>query len=407
MSLWHKPMELVTFEDIEAFCQQGHAEGPRLDYKAEIPGKLHKVVAAFANSLGGLIVFGIEADKVTNKPAWPPKGMKKTPGIEERITAMCRDNIYPPVRPQISPIIENPHDAGTALCVIRVDESPEAPHAVDGYIYERTGSQGDRFDHAKIDRISYLLQRRGRIEEQRHDLVARDLKRAAHQLAEIRLRLGEKAGLQRSPTEEPGPRGLPLRWASVIPVYPWRDLCVPKSCYDSLNLFGFGIAPNSWQKVPGGAFAKKKKLAGISTESAEAGCCSLSTKGHVFAMECITETLSYADSRRNTSSVLPAHPSIRLDITVQFALEVFETAAKFYNLPGVELPGFILVSIGLCDVLDAEMVQHLSDFDIRTGNKFLDEDFGSHVSVIVHEFLRDPAKATESVLQELKFGFDL
>ncbi len=28
MSLWHKPIELVTFDDIEAFCQQGHAEGP-------------------------------------------------------------------------------------------------------------------------------------------------------------------------------------------------------------------------------------------------------------------------------------------------------------------------------------------------------------------------------------------
>ncbi len=108
MSLWHKPMELVTFEDIEDFCQQGHAEGLALDYKAEIPSKLHKLVAAFANSLGGLIVFGIEADKVTNKPVWPPKGMKRTPGIEERITAMCRDNIYPPVRPQISTIIDNP-----------------------------------------------------------------------------------------------------------------------------------------------------------------------------------------------------------------------------------------------------------------------------------------------------------
>jgi hypothetical protein len=407
MSLWHKPVELVTFDDIEAFCLQGHAEGPRLDYKAEIPAKLHKLVAAFANSLGGLVVFGIEGDKVTNKPVWPPKGMKKAPGIEERITAICRDNIYPPVRPQISTIIDNPHDPGTVLAVIRVDESPEAPHAVDGFIYERTGSQGDRFDYAKIDRISYLLQRRGRIEEQRRDLVALDLKRAAHQLVEVRLRLGEKAGLLRSPTEKPGPRGLPLRWASVIPVYPWRDLCVPRSCYDSLSLFGFGLAPNSLQKIPGGAFARTKKLAGMSTESAEVGCCSLSAKGHVFAMECTTETLSYADVRRNSSSVLPAHPSIRLDLTAQFALEVFQVAAKFYNLPGVELPGFILISIGLCDVLDSQMVHQLNEFDTRIGSRFLDEDFGADVTVTAHEFLCEPANAAETLLRDLKFGFDL
>jgi Putative DNA-binding domain len=407
MSLWHKPIEHVTFDDIEAFCQQAHAEGPRLDYKAEVPGKLHKLVAAFANSLGGLIVFGIEADKVTNKPAWPPKGMKKTPGIDERITSMCRDNIYPPVRPQISTIIDNPHDAGTALAVIRVDESPEAPHAVDGYIYERTGSQGERFDYAKIDRISYLLERRGRIEEERRDLVAVDLKRAAHQLAEIRLHLSEKAGLQRSMAEEPGPRGLPLRWASVIPVYPWRDLCAPKLCYDSLSLFNSEISPDSWQKVPGGAFAKKKKLAGISTESSVAGCCSLSAKGHVFAMECTMETLSAVDMRRNTGGEPPATPSIRLDLTAQFATQLFEIAAGFYNLPAVELPGFILLSIGLCDVLDAQTAEHLSIFDTRIGNRFIDEDFGAEVTVTAHEFLRDPAKAAQRLLQELKFGFDL
>ncbi|MGO9597819.1 MAG: helix-turn-helix domain-containing protein [Isosphaeraceae bacterium] len=407
MSLWHKPMELVTFEDIEIFCQQGHAEGPRLDYKAEIPSKLHKLVAAFANSLGGLIVIGIEADRVTNKPAWPPKGMKKNPGIEEQITAKCRDNIYPPLRPQISPIIENPHDSGTALCVIRVDESREAPHAVDGYIYERTGSQGDGFHYAKIERIGHLLERRGRIEDQRRDLVSRDLKRAAHQLVEIRLRLGEKAGLGRSLAEEPGPRGLPLRWASVIPVYPWRDLCDPKTCYESLGLFGFELAPNSRQQVPGGAFAKKKKLAGISTESAVVGCCSLSAKGHVFAMECTTETLGYADRGRKTCGSPPAHPSICLDLTARFAREVFEVAAKFYKHPGVELPGSILLSIGLYDVLDAQMVQHLSDATTLTGERFLDEEFGADVTVTSQEFLLDPAKAAETLLQDLKFGFDL
>ena len=308
MSLWHKPVELVTFDDIEAFCQQGQRR-VRARLQGRDPDKLHKVVAAFANRLGGLIVLGIEADKVTNKPAWPPKGMKKTPGIEERITAMCRDNIYPPVPPQISPIIDNPHDAGTAVAVVRVDESPEAPHAVDGYIYERTGSQGDRFDFAKIDRISYLLERRGHIEEQRRELVDMDLKRAAHQLAEVRLRLGEKAGLQRSLAEEPGPRGLPLRWASVIPVYPWRDLCVPRLCYDSLSLFNSEISPDSWQKVPGGAFARRRNSPG-SAPSPPWPAVAAEPKGHVFAMECTMETLSRRHAAQSGGTRPPSPRSV-------------------------------------------------------------------------------------------------
>ena len=59
-------------------------EGPRLDYKAEIPKELQKVVAAFANTLGGIILLGIEANRATNRPVWPPKGMQKVTGIEKR-----------------------------------------------------------------------------------------------------------------------------------------------------------------------------------------------------------------------------------------------------------------------------------------------------------------------------------
>jgi hypothetical protein len=76
-------------------------------------------------------------------------------------------------------------------------------------------------------------------------------------------------------------------------------------------------------------------------------------------------------------------------------------------LPGVELPGFILISIGLCDVLDSQMVHQLNEFDTRIGSRFLDEDFGADVTVTAHEFLREPANAAETLLRDLKFGFDL
>ena len=178
MSLWSKPVDAITFDDINIFCEQQQSEGPRLDYKLDIPNDFEKVVAAFANTLGGLIVLGVEADKTTNKPVWPPtRGMPKKHGIEERITAICRDRIYPPLRPQISSIIDNPHAAEIALAVLRVEESPEAPHAVNGYIYERTGSQGTPYTLSHIERIAHLLARRGRIEEQRVELVSTELKR--------------------------------------------------------------------------------------------------------------------------------------------------------------------------------------------------------------------------------------
>jgi hypothetical protein len=408
MSLWYKPIEQITFEDIEAFCQQGQAEGLRLDYKVDIPDKLPNVVAAFANSQGGLILFGIEADRISNKPIWPPKGMKRTSGIDERITAMCRDGTYPPLRPQISNIIDNPHDENTVLCVVRVDESPEAPHAVDGYIYERTGSQGDRIYYAKIDSVSRLLNRRGRIEEERREFVAVELKRATHQLAGTSSLLGGQAGLVRSPDEEPAPRGLPLRWASVIPVYPWRDLCTPGTCYESLSEFDPTIPHRLWQKVPGGALLKIKEHVPDSAAAVTVGIRSLSTKGHVFAMDCTMETLLIHINRSGLGDLLSTNTAILFDHTSQFAMRLFRTAARFYDRSQVELPGFIILAMGIHDVLDAQMIVNPSNPETRrAGKRFVDEDFGADVTVTTHEFLSDPEQCAQRLLEDLRFGFDL
>jgi len=67
MSLWYKQPEDITYQDIDAFCLQQHPEGMRLDYKLDVPTHLAKLVAAFANTLGGIIIFGVEADKTANK----------------------------------------------------------------------------------------------------------------------------------------------------------------------------------------------------------------------------------------------------------------------------------------------------------------------------------------------------
>ena len=408
MSLWYKQPEHMTYDDVDAFCTQQSPESIRLDYKLEIPNDLAKLVAAFANTLGGLIILGIEAEKVTNTPIWPPsKGMTKCPGIEERITAICRDNIYPPVRPLISPIIDNPHVPGTVLAVVRVDESREAPHAVKGLIYERIGSQGTPYELSKIDRISNLLKRRDQIEEQRIDLVATELKRVTRYLAEIRLVLGEKAGLTPTALDTELPRGLPLRWASVIPVFPWRDLCTPQLCYDSLTLFQSFLSPVTRQKVPGGAFARKKTPAGLKGEPAESSCSSLSSKGHVFAGECATDILFRADMNREARQKPSAVPLIGLEETKRFAAQLFDVASRFYSSPKVELPGYLILSLGLLDVFGAHMISQRDTLNLTKGQGFLDDDFAADVTVPMDQFLNSPADACVPLFDDLKFGFDL
>jgi hypothetical protein len=409
MSLWHLQSDAITYNDIDTFCAQQIAESVRLDYKLEVPKDLSKLVAAFANTLGGLIVFGVEADKTSNKPIWPStKGMATRPGIDEQITAICRDNIYPPVRPQISSIIPNPNLAGTALAVVRIDESPDAPHAVDGLVYERTGSQGKPHRLSHINKIAHMLRRRNRIEKQRLDLAITELRRASRQIADIRLTLANNAGLVPTSPATKYPKGLPLRWASVIPLFPWRDLCTPKKCFQNLVLFQRNSPQLVWQQVPGGAFGKQPIPIDTGMSTAEARCCSLSAKGHVFAIECVNEICIRADLRRQKKQKPDAIPLIDFETVTAFATRVFETASLFYTSQDVELPGYVMLAIGLIDVYGCQMVIGSGTLNGKTGKPFLDDDYEhDDLFMPVEQLIVSPTTAAAPLFDSLRFGFDL
>ena len=76
-----------------------YREGTRYDYKLGFPSKLEKTIAAFANTLGGLILLGIDSDKTTNTPIWPAvTGLLSRAGLEEQVYQKATEAIYPPVR---------------------------------------------------------------------------------------------------------------------------------------------------------------------------------------------------------------------------------------------------------------------------------------------------------------------
>ena len=56
-SLHTMPIEDITFEMIEEFCELELVEGIDLDYKSDWPNDLSKLICAFANTQGGLILI--------------------------------------------------------------------------------------------------------------------------------------------------------------------------------------------------------------------------------------------------------------------------------------------------------------------------------------------------------------
>ena len=143
VNLWTKAITEVSYDDVQAFCAENLPEGTRLDYKAEFAKELEKLLCAFANPYGGLILVGVDSDKNTDTPLWPPKGISLVPGLELTVQQKAADAVYPPVPVQVSRPLPIPGKSDRVLLVIRIDPSPEAPHAIEKNrkVYERTGNR--------------------------------------------------------------------------------------------------------------------------------------------------------------------------------------------------------------------------------------------------------------------------
>ena len=159
--MFTKPIDEITFEDVESFCKES-GENVRVEYKSDITVKRHipKIVSSFANTYGGLFLIGVKADKTKNEVIFPIQGIPQRNGIEEQIQQSALTGIYPGVIPEIK-LIDVPNSENVVV-IVRVDESIQAPHAIEGStkVYIRTGSITQPYRLSDIDRISHMLKRR-------------------------------------------------------------------------------------------------------------------------------------------------------------------------------------------------------------------------------------------------------
>jgi hypothetical protein len=384
MSLWRKPIEAIEYADVDAFCQLKRREGLRLDYKADLPRDLAKTVAAMANTLGGMILLGVQEDGKTTEPIWPSPGMLDEANIEDRITNICNDGIYPPVRPLIRRV-PNPQNSGQMFVVIRVDESPEAPHAVDQRrcVYERLPGQNRGYELAEVDRIAAMLKRRDQIEEQRRSRVQKSLDRANFYLRDVR-------------------KGYPIMWVNVVPTYPWRPLCTESMCFARQTKW-VASSPRltgDHQRVPGGAFLVAVSMVGRQLQPQF--CTTIESHGLVQSVGISPWSIKNFEDQQEEAGITAQHMFHHQHVR-DFAKQVFAIARAFYSDEGVDLPGFLLVTLG---VLQAQGVKMIANQWGDTGKPFLDDEFRTEYSTSIDDFLRDPETACAPLFERLMFAFD-
>lgn len=125
----------VTYDLISSAIAARLAEEDDLDWKAILPGKEEaqleeyaKDVAAMANSIGGLIVFGVEEQRGTGQ-ASAVQTVDVTEGAQRRLRALAATRIHPTVAGlDLIPLTSD--DGATSVLVLVVLRSPDAPHMI-------------------------------------------------------------------------------------------------------------------------------------------------------------------------------------------------------------------------------------------------------------------------------------
>jgi len=173
MNIYGKPLKEMELSQVEAWVEEKKREDIRLEYKRSLPGEddgtkktsenaskksaMHefvKDVTAFANSLGGIIVYGVEEDK---KERGVPS---KIYGIGDVQKDELERKLVQTIRSHTSPSIGNlefhflPKDEPRVM-ILGIQRSPFGPHMaeMDEYrFWVRTVSGNSRMDVAEIRR---------------------------------------------------------------------------------------------------------------------------------------------------------------------------------------------------------------------------------------------------------------
>ncbi len=216
------PIDALTFQDVNNFCQTRAREGLVLDYKVDFPKHLEKTIASFANTYGGHVLIGVD-ETSTGEPVLPILGVALQPGLRERVVATALQAIDPPIYPEVR-VIEFQSLGATnndrALVIIRVHESEDDAHAVDGStsVYLRVDNISNHFTRkATIEEIGWLKNKRQKSLALKEQMILAATRRAANNVISFR-------NDQRLSTQEP--KGTFVLW--TVPKFPRSDLVSPQ-----------------------------------------------------------------------------------------------------------------------------------------------------------------------------------
>lgn len=243
MKILNQEITTISFEDIVVHCESKIPEGVELDYKVDFPHKdLAKLIAAFSNTRGGLIIIGVNENRQTGYPsAWE--------GIPDDATLIEKAN---QLALSVSPLpnfkIKKTNDKnGKVFILIRIFEGDSTPYFVrnDSNVWTRTGNIRNPVDIASPEWLELLYKKRERADKARknytllaeevfkHALEMEDKKRA--HLIEQAKRIGD--GSEKNYYQKKLGTEIELCKIIIQPNFPQKAKIAPIEIKNNANLF--------------------------------------------------------------------------------------------------------------------------------------------------------------------------
>jgi len=171
MSLLNKPFDQITFEDVEDYCKEQHVETATLDYKQVIPRDLAKHIAAMSNTLGGIIIIGVEENRKTGLPTkWD--GISPTDKPVERVHQFVA-NVKPYPSCNVRETNEKNGKIFVLVEVLEGDATPYYPVNDLTTVWLRTGNISTPLKPAERDAVEIMFGKRAKAEAARESNLAR------------------------------------------------------------------------------------------------------------------------------------------------------------------------------------------------------------------------------------------
>jgi hypothetical protein len=178
MSIYTKPISQLIAADLEELLQANAVENIRLEFKLTVPAKDEtlKKLSSFANTFGGLMVIGAQANSTDGRIQALP-GVDPENGYKQRIMQWSFDAVTPPLIVEVSDPIPAPGSSTKVCYVISIAESDAVPHFLNDRkgVWIRTDEFSAYLDAklANESEIRHLLDRRRLVRERRAGLIER------------------------------------------------------------------------------------------------------------------------------------------------------------------------------------------------------------------------------------------